>query len=59
MSAMMSRLRQGQQVIIAAQIGTPVRESLAAKLRLAAAMALNHRAHGAVEYHQALLAAAQ
>ena len=48
------RLREGEQVVVAAQIAAPVGESLAAKLCLAQGMTLNHGAHGAVEDHQAL-----
>ena len=48
------RLREAQQVIVAAQIAAPLLESLAAKLLFAETMALNHGAHGAVENHQAL-----
>ena len=49
------RLREAQQIVVAAQITAPVLEALAAKLRFAAAMTLDHRAHGAVEYHDTLL----
>ncbi len=52
---MMAGCVRRQQVVVAAQIAAPVGEAFTAKLRLAAAMTLDHGAHGAVEYHDALL----
>ena len=49
------RLRDGQQIVVAAQIDGPIRESAAAKFGLAQTMPLNHGAHGAVENDQPLL----
>ena len=43
------RLRQGQQIVVAAQVAAPAAEALAAELFLGEALLLDHRAHGAVE----------
>ena len=43
------RLRQREQVVVAAQVAAPAAEALAAELLLGEALALDHRAHGAVE----------
>ena len=42
-------LRDRQQIVVAAQIPVPIRESGAAKIGLEEFTALDHRAHGAVE----------
>ena len=46
-------LRQVEQVVVTAEIDLPVAKTLAAKVGLAEAPGLNHRAHGAVEQHDA------
>ena len=43
------RLRQRQQVVVAAQVAAPAAKTLAAELLLGKALALDHGAHGAVE----------
>ena len=49
------RARNGKQVIVAAQVAMEVLETLPAILGLGEPMALDHRAHGAVEHEDALL----
>ena len=48
------RLRQRQQVVVALQIARPVAEALPAVGGLVGLVALDHRAHGAVEHQDAL-----
>ncbi len=48
------RLRQREQVVIAAQLSRPVTETRAAVVLLGKARALDHRAHRAVEEQDAL-----
>ena len=48
------RLRQHEQIVIAAQIAWPVGETFAAEIRFAEFMRLDHRAHGTVEHENAL-----
>ena len=42
-------LRDRQEIIVAAEVPGPVRESIAAEIGLAQPAALNHGAHGAIE----------
>ena len=49
------RLRQHQQVVVALQVVRVVGEALAAIVGLVEPVALDHRAHGAVEDQDALL----
>ena len=48
------RFRQNQQVIIAFKIGRPVGETLAAIIRFFQTVALDHRAHAAIQYQDPL-----
>jgi hypothetical protein len=48
-------LGQAQQVVVPPQVTGPVREPLAAVVRLLELVPLDHRPHGAVEDEQALL----
>ena len=48
------RPRNRQQVIVALEITFPVGEAVAAVVVFAQAIALYHRAHGAIEQHDAL-----
>ena len=47
--------RDREQVVVALQVAVPVRESLAAVIVFAEPVALDHRAHGAIEQHDAPL----
>ena len=48
------RLRDRQQIVVALDVAGPVRKARAAIVRLAELVALDHRAHGAVEHQDAL-----
>ena len=48
------RARQGQQIVVAAQITLPRGEAFATVLTLGQSVALNHRAHGTIEHENAL-----
>ncbi len=48
------RLRQDQEVVVAAQIAVKILVALAAKRRLVIFQRLDHGAHGAVEHQDAL-----
>src|SRR5258706_144592 len=49
------RARDGEEVVVAAQVLAEILEALAAELRFREVVALDHRAHGAVEHEDALL----
>jgi hypothetical protein len=49
------RVREREQVVVAAQVAMEIAEALAAELLLGELIALHHRAHGAVEHEDALL----
>ena len=42
-------LRQGEQVVVALEVARMVAEALAAEVRVAEPLGLDHRAHGAVD----------
>ena len=48
-------LRQRQQVVVALHVPRPVLEARAAIARLIELVTLDHRTHGAIEQHDALL----
>jgi hypothetical protein len=46
--------RQNQQVVVTLEVTGPVREPLAAEIRLLEPVALDHGSHGAIEHENSL-----